>query len=1011
MHTESYKSSLGSVNGEGAERSEAHALASSSLVELLIDCAQFLVDLAVGEQADLCGLEVDLLEKTVARLNFRAVAVVIARHKTSHGWAHDRESQASVLKEVLRDWPGELQESVAAHSLLDGACAIIQRLCQRSDDFASHDGWQIGSLYENLLAYKLIEERGSARFTRIDTSKRRRGVYYTPRRLAEKTVRMALEPLLGTGKDLKSFRILDPAMGSGVFLLAALDFLTGAQLLQSRGGEGDRSQLMKDLAVSSLYGVDLDPAAVDVARVALWLTVGDFALNPFNSFQNLRCGNALIGAWQDESPDHLQDIEDMTEGHHLDLYCSRVLAADNDRVKELRRRHRFFHWRVEFPQVFRGESPGFDAVVSNPPWEIEKPNAREFFGSYDPSFWELSKQDAMERQNEMLSRHASIATRWQEYLESIDATTRWLKFRTTRRKSNSGAGATRPFQLQGKADINAYKLFIEMGYHLLREGGVMGQIVPSGIYSDKGAFELRRFFMEENRWLSLAGFENRDGAFEIHRSFKYCILVIERGGTTESIDCSFREGARFDYPVGLVKRFSPDWQALVELDDKKDFQVLEKVYSLAIPLGANDVDGKRGALSFSREFDMTNDSHLFAERDEIESGRYVADRYGHWLKGAWRRLDSGSQPGSMVQLKSSNSMISADGLYSIAIDDIESVYLPLYEGRMIGQFESSRKEWVKGKGRRAEWKELPPAADRICPQYLIDARQYKSDPHEAKIGYLGVGSPTNARSMIAACIPDMPCGNSVQVLRWSKGTESSDGNGATAQPGESGEHRDGLTDGHKLRVLLAVTACLNSFVFDYALRIRMTANNLNWFIMEECPLPPLNRLINCDPFIWAVASLSFSALRHAVLVSDIESVLSPEWSKLLTLKGAQERRQVRAVVDALVAGAYGLSEEDYAWILRDCRLSVSELSARAKSLHPKGFHRVDKQLETGERLTVLSAMAYETLVHEGEEPLIRVLASMAELGDGPVTGHPDEWTDRSEIIESDASKIMTLRSL
>ena len=97
-----------------------------------------------------------------------------------------------------------------------------------------------------------------------------------------------------------------------------------------------------------------------------------------------------------------------------------------------------------------------------------------------------------------------------------------------------------PFRHQGAADLNLYKLFLEQAHALLRPGGRLGFIVPSGLYSDHGTGDLRRLFLDRCQWEWLFGFENRDKIFDIDsRSFKFNPVVVQKGGTTRAIRTAF----------------------------------------------------------------------------------------------------------------------------------------------------------------------------------------------------------------------------------------------------------------------------------------------------------------------------------------------------------------------------------------------------------------------------------------------------------------------------------------
>ena len=80
---------------------------------------------------------------------------------------------------------------------------------------------------------------------------------------------------------------------------------------------------------------------------------------------------------------------------------------------------------------------------------------------------------------------------------------------------------------------------LEAAHALLRGGGRLGFIIPSGLYSDNGTGALRRLFLERCRWEWLFGIENRDKVFPIHRSYKFNPVIVEKGGATEAIRTTF----------------------------------------------------------------------------------------------------------------------------------------------------------------------------------------------------------------------------------------------------------------------------------------------------------------------------------------------------------------------------------------------------------------------------------------------------------------------------------------
>ena len=166
---------------------------------------------------------------------------------------------------------------------------------------------QLGSVYERILEHEPAIDNGAIVITRTSTRRKTTASFYTPQPLTEFLVRRTLMPLVEgrTADEILALRIVDPAMGSGAFLVAACVFLaeTCEQALIREGrwsaadvGATDRASLRRQVAERCLYGVDLNPTAVQLARVSLWLTT--LAANRPLTYldHHLAAGNSLIGA-------------------------------------------------------------------------------------------------------------------------------------------------------------------------------------------------------------------------------------------------------------------------------------------------------------------------------------------------------------------------------------------------------------------------------------------------------------------------------------------------------------------------------------------------------------------------------------------------------------------------------------------------------------------------------------------------------------------------------------------
>ena len=166
---------------------------------------------------------------------------------------------------------------------------------------------QLGGVYERVLDYRVDVKAGGTPLLVRSGRRRSTGSFYTPRSLTEYLMRRTLAPLVENARpeEILGLRVLDPAMGSGAFLVAACRYLAVAyetSLLEEGGlastdlSDADRAGFRRIVAQRCLYGVDLNPMAVQLARLSLWLSTlsGDRPLTFFD--HHLRAGDSLVGA-------------------------------------------------------------------------------------------------------------------------------------------------------------------------------------------------------------------------------------------------------------------------------------------------------------------------------------------------------------------------------------------------------------------------------------------------------------------------------------------------------------------------------------------------------------------------------------------------------------------------------------------------------------------------------------------------------------------------------------------
>ena len=683
-----------------------------------------------------------------------------------------------------------------------------------------------------------------------------------------------------------------------------------------------------------------------------------------------------------------------------------IPSAESSKVSSvIAATQRFFHWELEFPDVFTGVLSGFDAILGNPPWEIAKPNSREFFSNIDPLYRTLGKQVALGQQREVFRSSSAIEAEWLSYCDGFKALSNWCsnvgtpfgegcrtgtrirslslgrgsenlhdKWDLRRAGSISFTNHKHPFVMQGGGDVNLYKCFVEITFGLTGSLARVGLILPGGIYADSGTHDLRAFMLHHANLEWVFNFENRMKLFAIDSRFKFNPIIYSIGSKTTSIKTAFLRQNLDDWSIGKaelsaskltltdIEYFSPSLLALPEVRDDTEMALLRKIHAKS-NLKSSDWDWK-----YIRELDMTNDSASFSTLNRWVEKGYRLDQYSRWVKGPWENMDGPI---------GSRTIISADESASVPLTAVVDIAYPVYEGKAVWQHDPAfSAPPISGRGK---WQNLPWEGKYVASRYAKNLRV--SNLSRCKLVMRDVTSPTNQRTFVASVVPDYPCIHKVPVI--ARCDSSSDP-----------------------RCLLALSTILNSLVFDFVVRARFAPSggggSLILGLLEE--LPVWSRKDIDGRFIDALSGIGAALTGGLPMLSPVYTALPPSHQLLVAKSSlchhARERLRLRCISDALNAYAYGLSVPEFRHVIDHSHYPVIQLAQKSftRTLFPKLFWRVDKYSPPHLRHTVLSLIALADFVDMASQNSDDGAAALdfAGLGDGPgwkIPEHvkPEKW--------------------
>jgi len=866
--------------------------------------------------------------------------------------------------------------------------------------YADLDVVEVGAIYESLLENIPRITDTPEQINNVDfpansfildpraLTRKTTGSYYTQQGLIQELIKSALEPIVNDrlldASDqqaqegaLLAIKVCDPACGSGAFLIAACNYL-GERLARIRSRdsiitEDLLQQGRRDALQHCIYGVDLNPMAIELVKVSLWINalVRDKPLNFLD--HHLKCGDSLIGATSEliatGVPDEafepigdnefgpigdsksvagrvrglnkrqrqnaslsewieteriaaicriefteLSDAAEITPEAVLeknrkykkllnsDTYAEAKFLADlwtsaffwplndgqqyfptqhifhsasiqgstgvtrefKDTITRLTQKNHFFHWALEFPEIFVRENPGFDCILGNPPWEFVEIQEKEFFQYRAPSIVEAKTAAARKKRiNDLAQTDPALYNLFKKAKRKTECDSKFLR-------------ASSRYPLSGKGNINTYSIFTEHATKIIRSTGRVGIVVPSGIATDARSAELFRAIIGRRELVSLFDFENRKKIFPIHRSYKFCLLTLTGSDApSQRFKVSFflqdlKDLSNPEKQIELTKEdielINPNTATCPIFRSKRDAKLIKRIYErFPILINENRADNPWAITARLGPFHLSHDSVLFNSGNTLKQEGYVRD-------------------GTIFKR-------------------IEKRYFPLYEGKMIWIYSHrlcSTEEGTDGTDNldKDSFKKSD-ASSLIDPTYCASPRYWvQEEAVESRLPsgrswfcvYRSVTNATNERTAVFAVVPFSAIGNSLNLVFFNDIPPTN---------------------------VAAFVANANSLVFDYITRQKVGGVNLNQFIFKQLPFLPPSAYTNelaCE-IARKVLELSYTGwdlqdFAKELGYIDRDGDVRPPfaWNK-------DRRAQLQAELDAIYAYLYGIGREDLDYIL------------------------------------------------------------------------------------------------
>ncbi|MEU7305405.1 DNA methyltransferase [Streptomyces sp. NPDC007206] len=958
----------------------------------------------------------------------------------------------------------------------------------RPVDYLHMGAEELGSVYEALL--ELVPKHSAADRTfelvdRIGNDRKKTGSYYTPTALTETLLDSTLNPVIDDAvkrgeqrasaegrpdpadmivEELLSLTVCDPACGSGHFLVAAARRIAKrVAAVRERNPEPTANAVrhaLHEVVARCVYGVDLNPMAVELAKVSLWLEAMEQG-RPLSFLDaHIKHGNGLIGAtpalmrdgipdkafkktegdeeaWARQllnrnalerqgqgglfeietetkvanasfarglrriiaaSDDSLTDVRRKEAAYHdwstsaeylhalhlADAWCAAFVWVKRDdappaithkvfrglenpegdaapqsthnEIVRLRDQYAFFHWHLEFPEIFTvpesgdasadlgsvdpttGWAGGFSCVVGNPPWDKVDFEDKKYFSVVDPEIAEISGTARRTRIAEWERENPEAGERYRDARRAVKGT-----FHFT---GDSGVFplCAKGLTVKGVNSLQTDPLFAERAASVVSPTGRFGLILPTAIATGAGSQHLFADITRRGVLASLYDFENRRPKspalpkggkwFEsVHSSYKFCLFSLTGRATRADAsrvgfflsDITDLEDTNrvFTLDPEDLSRINPNTGTLPVFRTQRDADITAGVYRrLPVLWNEGHQNGNPWGLTFKNLFNSTDDSDLFRTQEALAAEGWEL-RGNVFVRGEERMLPL--YEGKMAHL--------FDHRWNRFVGVGDNDYEPVQGGTKCTPAGVTRpRRWVQEAGlistvRRDRDVLVPGVASRLAQENW---------PHKWLLGWRDIARTTDERTAIPAFLPYAGAVETLPLML------------PRVAP----------------RLMAALIAAQSAMALDFVARQKISGAHMGRRFWKQLPIPAPASLDPHLPFLLPrVLELVFTAYDMTALARDLGDDGEPfQWDE-------GRRAQLRAELDAYFFHLYGISRDDTDYILESFQSESGGL--KNNEIAKFGEYRTKRLVIAEYDRMAAAGLTLETPLTEGESGTYR----------------------------------------